>query len=238
MPIDTDNTQDTGVSSTSETEEQEQEKPSYMTAEQFNKALSSREKAFEKRLAQQQSKFEELLTRLAPPPKEEKELSRTAELEKTVKELSRSLQERDSRERDQNLRRMAEQTALQFGIDPEYREHALAYLIDHKKAIRYDSDGSVIFELNGQIYDSVEDGMAAWANSKDAKAYKKPTGAHGSGDGNRRNPMPNVTPQGQLDLKRRENWQETRDIQGKSALTLDQQSKIALSQLVAQKLKK
>ena len=58
----------------------EEQQPSYMTSEQFNKALSAREKSFEKRLAQQQLEFKEILERIAPPKQvEEKEKSRTSQ---------------------------------------------------------------------------------------------------------------------------------------------------------------
>ena len=232
MPVDTSTTNSTATTTdTTETETtSEVEKP--MTAEQFNKALSSRERAFEKRLAAQQSKFEELIGRLAPPPKEEKELSRTAELEKTVKELSKNLQERDARDKAMSLRQTAEQALLSHGIDAEFRDHALAYLVDHKQAIRYDSDGQIVMVVNGVEYDDLDAGMAVWANSRDAKLYKKASGAAGSGDRNRTGSADTNNPANTLELKRREDWQKS----GEQKLTLTRESKANLQSLLAKKL--
>jgi len=211
-----------------------------MSSKQFNQALSAREKAFEKRLAKQQEEFTKLIERLAPPAKEEPQLSRTSELERTVKDLSKQLQERDSREKASNLRKLAEQSLRAHGIDAEFTEHALAYLVDAKQAIKYDEDGNVVMVLNGMPYENLDEGMAVWAQSRDAKLYKKPTGAAGSGDGNRRSgssTLDQMQKSGKLDLKHREDSDKSFNAQDPK-LTLERSSKVALSQLLAQKLSK
>jgi hypothetical protein len=231
-----DNQDNDNQNSSNETVDSE-DKP--MSSKQFNQALSAREKAFEKRLAKQQEDFTKLLERLAPPPKEEPALSRTSELERTVKDLSKQLQERDTREKASNLRKVAEQSLRSHGIDAEFTEHALAYLVDAKQAIKYDEDGNVIMVLNGMPYDSIDEGMAVWAQSRDAKLYKKPTGAAGSGDGNRRgaSTLDQMQKSGQLSLKHREDSDKSFNAQDPK-LTLERSSKVALSQLLAQKLSK
>lgn len=211
-----------------------------MSSKQFNQALSARERAFEKRLNKQQEDFNKILERLAPPAKEEPALSRTAELERTVKDLSKQLQERDSREKASNLRKVAEQTLRAHGIDAEFTDHALAYLVDAKQAIKYDQEGNVVMVLNGMTYDSLDEGMAVWSQSRDAKLYKKATGAAGSGDGNRRNAsatLDQMQKSGKLDLKHREDSDKSFNAQDPK-LTLERSSKIALGQLLAQKLSK
>ena len=212
------------------------EKP--LTSKQFNQALSAREKAFEKRLIKQQDDFNKIMQGYLPPPKDEPALSRTSELEKTVKELSKQLQDRDAREKTNNLRKAAEQSLKAHGIDSEFSEHALAYLVDAKQAIKYDSDGNLIMVLNGIEYDSIDEGMTVWAQSRDAKLYKKPTAAQGSGDTNRKNvssAIEQMNKTGQLDIKRREGWAEKFDPQDPKS-SLDKNSRVALSQLLAQKL--
>lgn len=212
------------------------EKPQskYLTAEDFNRALSNRERAFEKRIAKQQEDFQKLLERFAPPAKEEPQLSRTAELEKTVKELSRSLKDRDERDRQDSLRRTVERSLKSHGIDPEYVDHALAFLVDARKAVKYDSEGNMVMEINGMAYDDIDEGMSVWANSREAKLYKKPTNAKGSGDQNRRGASSNEDSD-KITLKRKEGWNESKDI-NKSSLT--KETRIAIQKLIGPALLK
>lgn len=213
---------------------------SYLTSQQFNQAMSARERAFEKKMSKLMEENAKLLERFAPAAKEEPALSRTAELERTVKDLSKNIQERDARDKASNLRKRAENSLRQHGIDAEFSEHALAYLVDAKQAIKYDDDGNLIMVLNGVEYDDLDAGMAVWSQSRDAKLYKKPTGASGSGDGNRSNNsevLDQMNKSGKLDLKYRPDADTTFNGQNPK-LSLDRQSKLALTQLLNQKLSK
>lgn len=227
-----DNTPDSNLNDEVETIE---DKP--MSSKQFNQALSARERAFEKRLAKQQEDFNKILERLAPPVKEEPQLSRLAEVERTNKELSKRLQERDDRDRSETMRKVTERSLRAHGIDAEFTDHALAYLIDAKKAIKYDEDGNVVMVLNGMTYDDLDEGMAAWSLTKDAKLYRKPTAAQGSGDGNRRNALESMKKSGTLDLKRREDADKTFTAENPKT-SLDRSSRAALNQILIEKLSK
>lgn len=218
--------------------DQTDDKPQYLTSEQFNKALSARERAFEKKMQKLMEDNAKLVEKLSTGTKQEEEkLSRTAELERTVKELSKNIQQRDARDKANNLRKATEQSLRNHGVDPEFAEHALAYLIDAKQAVKYDDEGNMVMVLNGITYDDLEEGMAVWAQSRDAKLYKKPTNTQGSGDvGSKRfSQSDNFAKNGQIDLKRSENLVKNFNVSDPK-LTLDRNTKSALSQLLGKKL--
>ena len=209
-----------------------------MTAKQFNSAITAKEKAFEKRLEKQQADFLKTLQGLAPEKKEEPALSRTAELEKTIKELSKNVQDRDARDKTNNLRTLTERALKEHGVDPEFTDHALAFLVDAKKAVRYDEDGNVVMVVNGMTYDSLDEGMAAWSQTRDAKLYRKPTESKGSGSTDRRNIQNNqFKKDGTIDLKRREDADKNFSVHDPKS-SLDRTSRAMLSGLLAQKLSK
>lgn len=223
--------ENTNITDTEDSTTVDDTKSTGMTAEQFNKAMSARERAFEKKMAKREEEFTKMIERFAPPAKEEKELSRTAELERTVKDLSKNIQERDARDKSMSLRRTAEHALKSHGIDNEFTEHALAYLIDAKNAIRHDEDGNIIMVLNGVEYEDLDTGMAVWSASRDAKLYKSATGSKGSGDGNRKINSNDTPKNGDFELKRIDDWEKSN-----KSLTIKRESKIALNNLISQKL--
>lgn len=208
-------------------EASEEEKP--MTAKQFNQALSARERAFEKRLARMQEEHNAVLAKLLPK-QEEPQLSQTAELKRTVSDLQKRLNEQDAREKSYKLRQAAAQELRSRGIDGEYTEHCLAYLMDAKQAIKYDQEGNMVFVIDNIEY-ALSEGAELWSGSKDAKLYKRPTGAQGSGSSSFRANQKG-TPSS-IELKRDEN--KIKNFDG-SQSTLDRNSRERLSSLLSKKL--
>jgi hypothetical protein len=238
------NTNETTVETVTETEDTTKPTTSPMTAEQFNRAMTAKEKAFEKRLAKQQEEFQSMLKTFVPAPKEEPQLSRTAELEKTVKELSRTLQERDQSEKAARLRSVTEKALINAGVAAEFGEHAVSFLLDAKKAVRYDSSGQIIMTVGGIEYEDLTEGMQAWAATNDAKIYKKPSQAVGSGDTTRRAGQRGtyatasniISPNGQINIKRRADADKIFDAHNPRSSSLSRESKIVLSEIVGRKL--
>lgn len=155
------------------------DKPDLLTRDQFNEEWAQRE-------AKLVSKFEKLLDQRAaaakPTPEVEEKLSRTAELEKQVANLSKNVQDRDARDRDQALRSATLEGLRTIGINRDFEDHALSFLVDAKKMIKQTSDGSLQMTVGGVVYDDINAGMQAWNKTKDAKLYKPGSGAAGTGD--------------------------------------------------------
>jgi hypothetical protein len=227
----------TGNQDNQETMVDPQEKP--MSIKQFNSAISAREKAFEARLAKQQEEFTALLKQFAPKQEQEKEekLSRTAQLEQEVKEMKAARAADLAAARENNLRRVVEQSVRKHGISSDFAEHALTYLVDGKKAVKYNADGELVFSLNGVDYDSVDAGIEAWSSTKEAKLYKPATNVSGSGDRDRSRGslLDAATRTGQLDLKQKPEADKKFSVKDPK-LSYDRQSQIALQQLLQKKL--
>lgn len=220
---------------TVETEGTDKKEPKFLTSEEVNRAISVREKAFEKRIAKIQEEHLKTLEKLVPSAKpEEKELSRTAELEKQVRELSKINSDNAAKDKAAIMRKSTEAALRDQGIAPDFMDHALAYLIDAKNSVRYDSDGSLTMTVAGTTYD-LHDAIAAWVETGDAAIFKRASGAKGSGDRDKKNSNSKESTNA-LELKHREGWDKSDFTSGKNALTLTRDSKAALQRLVSKKL--
>ena len=193
--------------SVSETGDKVENKPNFMTNEQFDAAIKRRESALEKKF---EKKLAELTRTQAPKVDEDKELSRTAVLEKRLQEMTKREQDRDLRERDSSLRNKTINELHKAGIAPEYSEHALAYLVDAKKMIRYSEDGNPVMQVGLDEFDDLAAGIQFWANTKEAKLYKLPSGTSGSGDGKKTTQKTITTSSGMPKIERNKDGSMTR----------------------------
>lgn len=184
-----------------DTDEGEENKPSYMTSLEFNKAMTAREKRQEERFSKiLQETVSSALAAVKPPVVE---AAKAAEGSDPVKqelaalrgrlEEERKAREEEKRlreqERDGRLKEEARNAAASIlrdnGIDGSRLKGALAVLDTEERRISRDESGSLRFKFPKNGYDdyvSLDEGIAAWLKTEDGKAYLPARQAGGSGN--------------------------------------------------------
>lgn len=205
----------------------EGDKPQYVTTEQLNQAITNRFKPFEKKvedlfaksgdaiLAKLSETIDQRFDALKTQPEKKTDPAPQIEDHPSFKGLQKQLQDlqkaadtakaeaeaEKAKTREAKLRQRLGDELAGHGIDPTRAKHAVGYLIDVEKRVRWsedDADAIVFRDADGQDLD-FGTGMKAWAKSEDAKIYMAPRGTQGSGDrgvGNPRaaNPSQGVKP--------------------------------------------
>lgn len=110
-------------------------------------------------------------------PKAEKD-SEKDEMKKQITLLLSREKEREVELSAQKMNTAMRESFLAYGIDPNYIEHALAYV--NYKGLVYDEEGSFKMNVNQISYD-LQDGAKLWAKQDDARLYLTPKNASGSG---------------------------------------------------------
>jgi hypothetical protein len=190
--------------------------PGSITLEDVNKAITARFSAYEKKLdtkfAESFGGFETKLTELLGAKLEElkpkaddadkkakqepasiEEHPQFRGLQKQLSEVKNKLEAQQkaaeaerAKARDVTLRQRVTERLTEGGIDGVRAKHALGYLVDSEKRVRFadDKDDSIIFaDANGEALD-LETGLKGWLSSDEAKLYLPPRGAAGSGERN------------------------------------------------------
>lgn len=106
-----------------------------------------------------------------------------AEATKKIKEAEERAAAEKAKQRDGALRQQLTEQLGKHGVDPKRMVHALSYLVDGTKTVRYSDDGDTIVfkDADGSDLD-LTTGLKGWAQSDEAKIYLPPRGASGSGD--------------------------------------------------------
>ena len=115
---------------------------------------------------------------------------------KAENEKSRASQHAaDARSRDIALRQKLGEELSKHGVDAARARHAVGYLVDANKQVRWSDDGetAVFRDADNQEID-LSTGLKSWVKSDDGKLYLPPRGASGSGDRGGGNPAGGVKP--------------------------------------------
>lgn len=184
--------------------------PKTVTEEQLNKAITARLNAFEKKMKDSfsatlqefgtnfdsllGSKLEELVGRqsagaekqkgnVEDDPKYNTLLKKMKDLEKSNEEIQQRAAAETAKARDIKLRQTLAEELARNGVDNSRARHAIGYLVDSEKRVRYEDDGEglVFTDEDGTDVD-LGAGIRAWAKSDEAKMYLPPRGTVGSGD--------------------------------------------------------
>lgn len=206
--------------------------PQYVTVDQLNAAITARFKAFDKKIEELFTKGSEtILTKVAEtidqrfeslkqPADKKPDAPGSIDDHPVVKGLQKQLDElRKANEqskaeaaaerakmRETKLRQRLTDELTSHGIDPARAKHAVGFLIDVEKRVRYsgDDDDTIVFrDADGQDLD-LGTGLKGWAKSEDAKIYMAPRGTQGSGDRGVSNPR--AATQGQPQPGALGNW--------------------------------
>lgn len=106
-------------------------------------------------------------------------------LKDAATESAKREREATARTREQSRRQSAIEQLGKHGMDPFRAKQALAWL-DSEGMVRYESDQSdrLVFgkQIEGQIPDELDAGVATWVKSDEGKTFLPPTNAKGSGD--------------------------------------------------------
>lgn len=104
------------------------------------------------------------------------------ELQKRAEQAEAARSQESAKARDALLRQKLAQSLADHGVDAARTKHAIGYLVDASKSVRYGDDGeSLVFSSNGEELDFAS-GLKTWVASDDAKIYLPPRGTAGSGD--------------------------------------------------------
>lgn len=163
--------------------------PSYVTAEQVaqivNSAITNRNRQFEGKLDE---KFTRLEALLAPKSEVSEEPSKPSKVSMDPKVMQlenqlKALQAERHKSRDQSLKARTQQLLIEQGVNPKAIKPLIAMLVDAERTISYASDDSddIIFK-QADYHVPLQDGVAGWLKSEDAKPFIAPIGAVGSGD--------------------------------------------------------
>ena len=189
----------------------EGDSPKFVTEDQLNRAISARFGAFEKSfgsklektlgesLAGLSTKFEEALASVktdGAPKNEQKQQSSSVldapeykgmqrELAELKKQTAEAKAERDAERgkvRDSSLRQRLGEELAKHGVDAARAKHAIGYLVDADKRVRWSEDGEqlVFRDADGEV--DLATGLKGWVKTDDGKLYIPPRGAQGSGD--------------------------------------------------------
>lgn len=174
----------------------------------MNRAITARFATYEKKLDTKlsdsfsgfEAKLAEFLTakteetkapnaEAAKPPQSIEEHPQFRGLQKQLSEyknkvdaITKSAAEAEARSKDVTLRQKLGEMLAEQGIDGVRAKHAVGYLVDAEKRVRYAEDGSPVFaDANGEALD-LATGLKGWMSGEDAKLYLPPRGAAGSGE--------------------------------------------------------
>jgi hypothetical protein len=121
-------------------------------------------------------------------PKESAEyrglLKRLADMEEREKQRVAELESERAKVRDKELRGALGEVLNKHGVTGIYNDNAIGRLVDSKKLVAYDEDGSIVFKDGDGVLD-LESGVKSWVASEEGKLYTPPRNANGSGDGPR-----------------------------------------------------
>lgn len=101
------------------------------------------------------------------------------ELKKQVKLLMDRQAKADAEAAELKLQSTLRENFTKHGIDPRHVDHAIAYA-KHNQLVKYDDDGNVVMKVN-QIDMPLQDAVAHWVKTDDAKLYLAPRNVQGSG---------------------------------------------------------
>lgn len=157
--------------------------PEYVTKDELNAMLNGFRKSFKKdfdeiktAFASQQPKTEEPAAQRLPKSEADAAL---IELRSQVKILQDREKAREAVLAEQSLHNTLREQLTQHGVNPQFVDHAIAYL-NQKKLVRADEDGTYKMKVNQVDYD-LNDAVKAWAKTDEAKLYLSPKGTQGSG---------------------------------------------------------
>lgn len=195
----------------------EGDKPQFVTADQLNQAITNRLKPFEKKVEElfaksgdaMLAKMSEVIDQRfeamkAPSDKKTDAGSQNIEEHPLFKGMQRQFEElkkaheeakaeaeaERAKTREAKLRDRLANELTNHGIDPARTRHAVGFLIDAERRVRWseDDDNTIVFrDSDGHDLDFAT-GLKAWAKSEDAKIYMAPRGTQGSGDRGVTNP--------------------------------------------------
>lgn len=181
--------------------------PKFVTEDVLNKAITARLSQLEKK---QKEQLAEALNSLAPmldkaledklaakpqdPPskKDRNSVEDDPQFKGLKKELAELKAKADAAEakaaqeaakaKEAALRQKVADELGKHGIDSQRARHAMSFIVDAERRVRYDDDDNLVFrDSDGQELDLMS-GVKAWVKSDDAKIYLPPKGASGSGD--------------------------------------------------------
>lgn len=169
--------------------EGESDTPQYVTRDELNQMLNGFRKSSKKDL---ETALQAALAPLAaltgkqegeaeatPAPAKGKMDPEKEELKKQVKMLLDRQQKADAEAAELKLQTSLRDNFTKHGIDPRHVDHAIAFA-KHNQLVRYDDDGSVVMKVN-QIDMPLQDAVAHWVKTDEAKLYLAPRGVQGSG---------------------------------------------------------
>lgn len=174
----------------------------------INRAMSARNKTFEKQIADKfDGNFKELRetlgklgeTRDKAPKEGKKNKDGDEEADPAVKSMQRELadlkgevtrakqiaSDERAKNRTATLRSKVTDELAKHGItDPTRIKHALALLVDSEKRISFqDDDGdNIVFRDSNDDPLDLTQGLKSWVKSDDGKHFLPPSGTRGSGD--------------------------------------------------------
>lgn len=154
----------------------------YVTKDELNAMINGFRKSFKKDLdelknvfASQNKPDEPAAPRL---PKSEADAA-IIELRNQLKVMQDREKAREAVLAEQSLHNTLREQLTQHGVNPQFVDHAIAYL-NQKKLVRADEDGTYKMKVNQVDYD-LNDAVKAWAKTDEAKLYLSPKGTQGSG---------------------------------------------------------
>jgi hypothetical protein len=181
--------------------------PKFVTEEQLNRAISARlgdfqkkfEKTIEGAIGGLGAKLDEITKREpsgGTPPPGGGDGSKSIEDSPIVRGLQKQLAdtkalaeatkaERDAEKqktREQSLRTKVQDALTTGGIDPKFVRHAVGYLVDAEKRVRFEEESDELVFRDGTTDVDFGTGLKTWLKSDEAKIYMTPRGTKGSGD--------------------------------------------------------
>ena len=185
--------------------------PKYLTAEDFNKAMSARlaayEKSAEKKLKEMMSEAlngvastvdnlltEKLGSATVGSGKKSKESSSDEDpvvrgLKKQIDDLMAKTADAEKRAasesarlRDVSLRQKLGEELGKLGIDGTRAKHAVGFLVDAEKRVGWGEDDSIVFKDADGFEVDLSTGIKSWGSTDEAKMYMPPRGTVGSGE--------------------------------------------------------
>lgn len=192
-----------------------------VVSEMLNKALTNRNKQVEAKLEKAivdiQTKFQEQLSALTQTS-QTTDKTKTAEvdyestpayrgMQKQIAELQKQAEEAklaslavQKQNREVRLRQKVGEELIKVGVDPSRVKHAVTFLLDGEKRVKYADEESddIVFNDNDTEID-LQTGLKSWAKTDDAKIYQPARGTTGSGDPPRGKKQPSSNPSNNRD---------------------------------------
>jgi hypothetical protein len=146
--------------------------------EEANKIHSS----YKKEIAKIHKQYQSAATPTEEAPADPNDLSALVRQQnKTIQDMQRREKERDAALRDKEARAGLSERLLAKGVAPKYAKHAVGFLTDVQKAVRYDDTGALLVRVGQVEYDNIDEAADAFIQSDDAKPYLAASDAKGSG---------------------------------------------------------